>query len=145
MDSDDPDSGNGGRRTERLTLDAPARLRPNSWSSVEIRMLDMSSTGFRAHCEARVRPGSAVSLDIPGIGAVEAQVEWQRGDEFGARFYGELELERCGWTLKERNNALARLLVERAAAKRAGRGAAESQLRRRILSALPMHKGSVAR
>jgi hypothetical protein len=145
MGSDDPETENGGRRTERLRLDAPARLRPNSWSSVEIQMLDMSQTGFRARCEARVRPGGAVSLDVPGIGAVEAQVEWQRGDEFGARFYGELELDRCGWTLKERHNTLAQLLVERAAAKRAGRVCAESQLRRRILSALPMHKGSAAR
>ena len=133
-----------GRRAERVAVDAETRLRPNSWSSIEVRVLDLSSFGFRAHCEARLRPGGCVTLDVPGIGAVEAQVEWQRGDEFGARFYGELDLERCGWTLRERHNALAHLLVERAAAKRAGRSGAEVQIRRRILASLPMRKGSAS-
>ncbi|HYE28209.1 MAG TPA: PilZ domain-containing protein [Allosphingosinicella sp.] len=131
----------GGRKAERLALDAETRLRPNSWSSLLIRMLDLSASGFRAECEARVRPGGSVSLDIPGIGSVEAQVEWQRGDQFGARFFAPIALERCQWTLRERHHALARLLVERAAARRAGRSPAEAQLRRQILSALPMRKG----
>jgi len=33
------------------------------------------------------------------------------------------------------------LLVQRAQARIAGRGSAEAQIRRRILEALPMHKG----
>jgi hypothetical protein len=141
MSADEQGSLDSGRRSERLKLDAEARLRPNSWSSLQIRMLDLSAAGFRAECEARVQPGGSVSLDIPGIGAVEAQVEWQRGDQFGARFYAPIEVRRCQWTFRERHHALARLLVERAAAKRAGRRGAEGQLRREILSALPMRKG----
>lgn len=104
-------------------------------------MLDLSASGFRAECEARVTPGSSVSLDVAGIGAVDAQVEWQRGDQFGARFFAPIELKSCQWTFPERHQTLARLLVERAAAKRAGRRGAEGQLRREILSALPMRKG----
>ena len=141
MSSDEQGSLESGRKAERLALDAEARLRPNSWSSLQIRMLDLSATGFRAECEARVQPGGSVSLDIPGIGAVEAQVEWQRGDQFGARFYAPIELKSCQWTFRQRHHALARLLVERAGAKRAGRRVAEGQLRREILSALPMRKG----
>jgi hypothetical protein len=141
MPSDDQNGFDSGRQSERLQLDAEARLRPNSWSSLQIRMLDLSKTGFRAQCEARVQPGGSVSLDVPGIGAVDAQVEWQRGDEFGARFFAPIELRRCQWTFRQRHHALARLLVERAAAKRAGRRGAEGQLRREILSALPMRKG----
>jgi hypothetical protein len=141
MAADEQGSLGSGRRSERLKLDAETRLRPNSWSSLQIRMLDLSASGFRAQCEARVLPGGSVSLDIPGIGAVEAQVEWQRGDQFGARFYAPIEIKSCQWTFRERHHALARLLIERAAAKRAGRRGAEGQLRREILSALPMRKG----
>lgn len=141
MASDNKSGRVSSRQTERLPLDAEARLRPNSWSSLQIRMLDLSSTGFRAECEARVRPGGSVSLDVPGIGSVEAQVEWYRGDQFGARFFAPIELKHCQWTFQERHHALARLLVERAAAKRAGRRGAEVQLRREILATLPMRKG----
>lgn len=141
MPADEQGRLESGRRSERLKLDAETRLRPNSWSSLQVRMLDLSASGFRAECEARVQPGGSVSLDIPGIGAVEAQVEWQRGDQFGARFYAPIEIKSCQWTFRERHHALARLLVERAGAKRAGRRGAEGQLRREILAALPMRKG----
>ena len=141
MSSDDDDGFDSGRRSERLPVDAETRLRPNSWSSLQIKMLDLSASGFRAECEARVKPGGSVSLDVPGIGSVDAQVEWQRGDQFGARFFAPIDLKSCQWTFPERHHTLARLLVERAAAKRAGRRGAEGQLRREILSALPMRKG----
>jgi len=141
MSSDDEHGFDSGRRAERLPLDAETRLRPNSWSSLQIKMLDLSASGFRAECEAKVKPGGSVSLDVPGIGAVDAQVEWQRGDQFGARFFAPIELGDCQWKFRERHPTLARLLVERAAAKRAGRRGAEGQLRREILSALPMRKG----
>jgi hypothetical protein len=141
MSSDEQGSLGSGRKAERLPLDTEARLRPNDWSSLQIQMLDLSASGFRAECEARVRPGGSVSLDVPGIGAVEAQVEWQRGDQFGARFFAPIDLKSCQWTFRERHHALARLLVERAAAKRAGRRGAEGHLRREILAALPMRKG----
>jgi hypothetical protein len=134
-------TGDLGRRAERVALDESTRLKPNSWSSLEIHMLDLSPLGFRASCDARLQPGSGVSLDIPGIGAVEAQVEWQRGNEFGAHFYTGIDLGRCDWTLGERPHPLAQLLVQRAQARAVGRSSAESQIRRRILEALPMHKG----
>ena len=131
------------RRAARVPLDEATRLRPNDWSSLEVRMIDLSSTGFRASCEARLQKGGCVSLDVPGIGTVEAQVEWQRGDTLGARFLDPIDLEKCTWTPLERGSGLAQLLVERAAARRAGRHAAERQFRERILAALPIQKGSV--
>lgn len=137
-------AGDIGRRAERRALDEPARLRPNSWSSIEIAMVDLSELGFRGRCDARLQPGAPVSLEVPGVGPVDAQVEWQRRGEFGARFFAPLDLERCGWTLGDRRQALAQLLVHRAAANRAGRPGAEAQLRRQILSALPIRKDRAA-
>jgi hypothetical protein len=132
--------GEVGRRAERVAVEGAARLRPNSWSSVEATMLDLSALGFRARCEARLQPGAAVTLEIPGIGAVEAQVEWHRAGEFGARFFEPVDLGRCSWTMTERQTALAQLLVARARARKAGREGAEAQIRRQILGTLPMHK-----
>ena len=129
------------RRVDRVALDESTRLKPNSWSSLEIHMLDLSPLGFRASCEARLQPGGGVSLEIPGIGPVEAQVEWQKGNEFGAHFFTEIDLERCDWSLGERAHPLAQLLVQRAQARAAGRGGAEAQIRQRILDALPIRKG----
>lgn len=144
MRQEDCHSEDQGRRAERLALDESARLHPNSWSSLEVTMLDLSRLGFRARCEARVQPGGCVSLDIPGIGAVEAQVEWQRREQFGARFLRPIDLDHCEWTLVERQNILAQLLVQRAAARKAGRRGAETQIRQQILGALPISKGAAS-
>jgi len=133
-------AGDLGRRAERVALDESTRLKPNDWSSVEIRMLDLSPLGFRAHCEARLQPGAAVTLEIPGLGTIEAQVEWQRDNQFGARFFAPIDLRCCEWTLDERPHPLAQLLVQRARAQAVGRGSAEAQIRRRILESLPMRK-----
>lgn len=141
MGSQDQDDVDGARRAQRVSVDAETRLRPNGWSSLQVRMVDLSTDGFRAECEARVRPGGCVSLDVPGIGAVEAQVEWQRGSQFGARFIRPIEVEHCAWNLGDHCHALAKLLVERASAKRVGRNRAEAQLRLEILSTLPIRKG----
>src|SRR3954464_10638901 len=112
---------NGERQVERLAIDEATRLKPNDWSSLEVRMVDLSPLGFRASCDARILPGSCVSLDIPGIGEALAQVEWRRDGEFGARFVPPIELAACRWRFAQRRGALARLLVERAAARRVGR------------------------
>lgn len=132
------------RRAERRALDEAARLRPNSWSSVEIRMADISEFGFRATCEARLQVGGLVTLDVPGLGPVDAQVEWQRANEFGARFLAALPLDRCTWSLSEGQATLASLLYQRAGAHKVGRHGADAQLRRQILEALPMRKGGAA-
>ena len=128
------------RNGERIELDEAARLRPNGWSSLEIQIVNVSRTGFRAQCDARLIPGSCVSIDVPHIGEVEAQVQWQRGGEFGARFFQPISLARCGWTTKNQEAFLARLLVQRAEARKSGLGDQEAVLRSRILSALPVRR-----
>ena len=129
------------RRAQRVNLDEAARLRPNDWSSLEVRMIDISESGFRASCEARLQRGGLVTLEVQGIGSVEAQVEWQRGEAFGARFILPIDIAKCSWTPSERESVLAQLLIDRAAARRAGRVNAERRLRQRILNTLPMKNG----
>jgi hypothetical protein len=144
MASQQNEGESGERKVERLAVDEPTRLKPNDWSSIEIRMVDLSPLGFRASCDARILPGSCVTLEIPGIGEVLAQVEWRRDDEFGARFVAPIQLAACRWRFAQRRGALARLLVERATARRAGRRDAERQIRRRSTGETPPRSGTVS-
>ena len=136
--------GDRGRQAERLSVDVAARLRPNDWSHVEVTVLDLSELGFRARCDARLQPGGGVSLDIPGIGAVEAQVEWRKANEFGARFFVPIDLSRCEWTLTQRSHARAELLVDRAPPRHSGRPLADVQIREKKVGTPAVHKRGVA-
>ncbi len=128
------------RRSERIQVDESTRMRPNCWSSLEVQILDFSETGFRARCDAVVPAGSYISLDVPGVGSVDAQVSWRKASELGARFLNAIELDRCAWAPAGERSILARLLVQRSAARSSGLKVEEQQLRREILSALPMVK-----
>ena len=128
------------RKAERIFVDEPARLHPNAWSSLEVRLVDCSPEGFRAQCEARVRPGDLVTLELAGIGPVQAQVSWCDGQEFGARFLEAVPAALCGRTRLPEEQVLARLLVQRAAAHRGALREAEAELRQRIVDTLPMRR-----
>lgn len=128
------------RRSERINVDEKARLRPNSWSSLEVRLVDLSEAGFRAECEATILCGSPISIDLPGIGPVDAQVTWRRSGEIGAQFTVPIDLADCTVRPVSSETVLARLLVQRADARSSGRFRREQLLREQILSALPMRK-----
>jgi hypothetical protein len=89
------------RRGARLAVDGKARLSPDSLYTVEVKVQNVSSAGFMAECAEPVRIGSYVSLDIPGIGPVEAQVRWQIGSKMGGMFLDPISLNRCEWTAEK--------------------------------------------
>ena len=95
-------SGFKSRRTARLDVsDVPAKLTPQDLYHVEVKVRNLSTAGFMAECAAPVRIGSYVSLDIPGIGPVEAQVRWQIGVRMGGMFLDPISLGRCEWTAEK--------------------------------------------
>jgi hypothetical protein len=122
----------------RLALDEPARLAPNDWSSVEIRMLECTADGFRASCDIAIKKGAVVTLDVPGVGPARAHITWRRGSQFAAYFDEPVELARTGFMAVNGEAILARLLKERARAHAAGRAEEERNLRGRISEILPM-------
>ena len=83
------------RRSERVTVDDLTELRHRY--AIEVKVRDVSTRGFMAECTEWVEIGSMVSLDIPGIGAVEAQVRWQIGTRMGGMFVDPISLEQCEW------------------------------------------------
>ena len=124
----------------KIALDEPARLVPNDWSSLEIRMLECSASGFRAACDATLWNGAWVTLEIPGIGAVEALVTWRRDGQFAATFAEPIDLSQAQFMAVNGEVVLARLLKERAKAHAAGQQRQERDLRARISEILPMRR-----
>ena len=94
------------RRSERVAVDGEAaNLNPDNLYVVEIKVENLSSAGFMAECAEPVRIGSYVSLDVPGIGPVKAQVRWQIGLKMGGMFLDPISLARCEWTAEKADAA----------------------------------------
>jgi hypothetical protein len=90
------------RRAERVELSGEAAsLAPQDRYAVEVKVQNVSSAGFMANCAEPVRIGSYVTLDVPGIGAVRAQVRWQIGTRMGGMFLDPISLARCEWTAEK--------------------------------------------
>jgi hypothetical protein len=85
------------RRHPRYPLLEQARLRPNDWSTIQVVLRDISSHGFRAGCDANLKIGGYVTLEVNGIGQVESKIMWRRNDEVGAEFVRPISLQYCGW------------------------------------------------
>ena len=128
------------RKGDRKPVDEPVRLHPNAWSSLEVRLIDCSETGFRAECEARVCKFDEVTLELPELGPVKASVAWSSGGEFGARFIAPIPLERVPLNPVGEHQVLARLLVQRASAHRSRLWEHEERLRDEIARKLPFHR-----
>ena len=86
------------RRATRLPIESIASLRAPNWYEVEAKVRNVSTCGFMAECPTPVLIGSYVSLDVPGIGPVHAQVRWQLGSRVGGMFLDPINLIRCEWT-----------------------------------------------
>jgi hypothetical protein len=85
------------RRSVRSDMGGPTELTPQNLYKIEVNVRNMSSCGFMAECAEPVRIGSYVSLDVPGIGPVHAQVRWQIGVRMGGMFLDPISLSRCEW------------------------------------------------
>ncbi|HEX5183392.1 MAG TPA: hypothetical protein VFW19_09610 [Allosphingosinicella sp.] len=86
------------RRAPRRCVEGSAELSHACRYKVEVKVHDVSTAGFMAECTDRIRIGSHVSLDVPGIGPVRAQVRWQLGGRMGGMFLDPISLSRCEWT-----------------------------------------------
>ena len=89
------------RGDQRRPVDGAAQLSHSGWYKVEVTIRDVSTSGFMAECAEPVRIGSQVSLEVPGIGTVEAQVRWQLGGRMGGMFLDPISLSRCEWTAEK--------------------------------------------
>ncbi|HEX2762495.1 MAG TPA: PilZ domain-containing protein [Allosphingosinicella sp.] len=85
------------RKRPRTGLDLSTRVHPNEWCSVEARLIDFSADGFRGEGELFLRVGSFLSVEVAGIGRVQAKVIWSQDGQFGAKFIAPIDLRHCDW------------------------------------------------
>ena len=104
-DSEEEQPGFQPRRGARLAVGGEAvNLNPDDPDdryTVEIKVQNLSSAGFMAECAQPVLIGSYVTLEVPGIGSVQAQVRWQIGSQMGGMFLDPISLARCEWTAEK--------------------------------------------
>src|SRR4051812_45234914 len=74
------------RRARRVEGGGKANLADENCGGIPVTVRNMSSAGFMAECAQPVRIGSYVTLQIPGVGTVEAQIRWQIGRRMGGMF-----------------------------------------------------------
>lgn len=85
------------RRAERTSVSRRGQLRHENRYNLEVRIQNVSTSGFMAECAEPVLIGSYVSLDVPGIGPVRAQVRWQLGARMGGMFLDPISRSQCEW------------------------------------------------
>lgn len=71
-------------RQPRWACDAPVTITDDCGRELLGRLGNISDDGFMAECDEKVRLGSIVAADLPGCGAVRAEVRWVLGWQFGA-------------------------------------------------------------
>jgi SOS-response transcriptional repressor LexA len=86
------------RGAERIKAEGTFRLKAESDSVVDAEICDISTLGLKGTCAGRLSIGSLVTVDIPGIGPVDAEVKWQLAGQFGAMFLEPIDLQSCEWS-----------------------------------------------
>lgn len=74
------------RISQRLNVDMSAALRQRGASGVSVRVLDLSTHGFRAATHLELPEGTDVWLRLPGLEPYHAKVAWCEGHYVGCAF-----------------------------------------------------------
>lgn len=74
------------RHQQRVPIVLRARLRDRHSNKYDVRLLDLSVTGFRAEAHYSLDAGQIVWLAIPGMQGLEATIAWRHGLEIGCSF-----------------------------------------------------------
>ena len=74
------------RVAERALCEIGAGLRQRGASGVSVRILDLSTHGFRASTHLELQKGADVWLKLPGLEALHARVAWMNGYLVGCEF-----------------------------------------------------------
>lgn len=74
------------RRVKRVHVELGAALRQRGASGVSVRVMDLSTHGFRAATHLDLPDGSDVWLRLPGLEPFHAKVCWSEGYMIGCAF-----------------------------------------------------------
>ncbi|MBN8816490.1 MAG: PilZ domain-containing protein [Sphingomonas sp.] len=74
------------RRQPRHEVVLRARLRNRATAKFDIRIIDMSVTGFRAEAHYGLNVGDIVWIKLPGLQGLEANIAWRHKEIVGGHF-----------------------------------------------------------
>ena len=74
----------------------------------EIRLRNISSMGAQVECALPVSPGTAITIDIVGVGPVLGTVRWAQSGKFGVQFNAGFDFARLA-PKKEKHNKVTML------------------------------------
>jgi hypothetical protein len=93
------------RGADRINTDGTFALQDGDLAAVEAEIRDISVLGLKGACSQTLPIGSLITVDIPGIGAVDAEVKWQLSGRFGALFLEPIDLAKCEWSAVKARSA----------------------------------------
>ena len=80
------------KREPRVDVIFDAHLVDSSGIEHQVKVLDLSKSGFRLECEEMFRIGERVELRTKRHGDFPAQIRWALGREAGGRFLAPVSL-----------------------------------------------------
>ena len=85
--------------------------------TTEIRLRNISAMGALVECDRSLSPGTAITIDIVGVGPVVGTVRWAQAGKFGVLFKDEFDITRLAAKQAKQNDVtmLRPWYVERAA------------------------------
>jgi PilZ domain len=78
-------------RKDRFPVAIEAVVHRSDGASVSVRLTDFSEEGCRMEGDDVLQIGERVSIDVPRLGLVKAQVRWALGGSAGMRFFTQAE------------------------------------------------------
>ena len=78
-----------GKRQDTLL---PVEMLSGGWQCHSVELVEISARGFRAQHSEWFAPGETVRIAIPGLGPLDARVQWCDGLCFGAEFVARADL-----------------------------------------------------
>lgn len=81
------------RRPDRLHISLPARIACENDDAVAIHLRNISTFGFMGECAGELPVGSAIAVELPGVGTARGLVRWTIGTKIGGSFNGKIDLD----------------------------------------------------
>src|SRR4051812_9824249 len=89
------DMGRQRRVAKRQPLKLTTSVRHGPFQQAELVIEDLSFTGFSGECNAALTPGTFVSVALPPIGLVRAQVVRVKGNRVAGEFVKAVDIRKC--------------------------------------------------
>ena len=79
------------RQSDREEVFYRTRATANGFGSLPVQVVNISANGFMARCESELPIGHPLTIRLPIVGEVKAEVRWALGGRVGCQFIRMIE------------------------------------------------------